>query len=610
METPFQDPKLTTIDIRKDVNNLWDRACRELDRDERLVEFLEKHETRRSHLGSTNSYDSVAIPEARFKIVNGVQVPIPVTLLKDFDPCFEAAAGQFEAETVSNSASISRSASTHSSVQEEVPEQQDCEKTESKKTEEEKLKVSSPPQPAPRKRVSLTSSSGQNGRRVSYENVWIPEEEDEPESESPRLSEQGAVGGATATATTIECVEGKASPPSLPKRNENIYYDPDQTDVVDGATAASASPRKPFNHEHDECECPKASSSSNPAAAMLKNVQRSASTSNLTHIAKKFSFSKIGRKISDQVMRPNVLKEEEETSFMSASSISRGGARSRRTSLLMETSWPGTKNHSGPLHVYSRSKRSNNANEKWCVLGNANIRYFNHNDSMAEPKEQILLRDILSINLRENESDENGEEECVRCFFDIAFQSSSSAKLSIRTFGTHTRHVRDAWVNKLAQSLSHRLEAFSLSNGECSKLGWAYMKVMFAGHWHQSWISLRGRNFHYTLKEDGSEEEVDLKRTKNITLVKDIKNLNAPEQAVPVLVVDMTDRSLYLQCRSEKELIHWRSCFEEVAFNNRSTLDDQQLTKDGIPVIVEQCVNFVFRHGFMTEGIYRVMTNE
>ena len=49
---------------------------------------------------------------------------------------------------------------------------------------------------------------------------------------------------------------------------------------------------------------------------------------------------------------------------------------------------------------------------------------------------------------------------------------------------------------------------------------------------------------------DHEEERVDLKKTKNITLVTDIKNLSAPEAAVPVIVVDLLDRSLYIQSRS------------------------------------------------------------
>ena len=140
--------------------------------------------------------------------------------------------------------------------------------------------------------------------------------------------------------------------------------------------------------------------------------------------------------------------------------------------------------------------------------------------------------------------------------------------------------MRDAWIDKMSQSLSHKLDSFSMSHGDCSKLGWVHLKVSveliqyinqlklnqsskvgFAGTWHQSWISLRGAtDFCYTLSDstsasnmvggDPEEERVDLKKTKNITLVTDIKNLSAPEAAVPVIVADLIDRSLYIQSRS------------------------------------------------------------
>ena len=73
--------------ILQDVNKLWEKAVQELDRDEELVKFIEEKEQKqqesrqrafgRQRAFSDNSYyDSVAIPEARFKIVNGVQVSV------------------------------------------------------------------------------------------------------------------------------------------------------------------------------------------------------------------------------------------------------------------------------------------------------------------------------------------------------------------------------------------------------------------------------------------------------------------------------------------------------------------------------------------------------
>lgn len=41
------------------------------------------------------------------------------------------------------------------------------------------------------------------------------------------------------------------------------------------------------------------------------------------------------------------------------------------------------------------------------------------------------------------------------------------------------------------------------------------------------------------------------------------------------------------------------------ALNNGAYLDQQQITKKYVPVIVEKCINFIYAHGSMTEGIYR-----
>jgi hypothetical protein len=159
-----------------------------------------------------------------------------------------------------------------------------------------------------------------------------------------------------------------------------------------------------------------------------------------------------------------------------------------------------------------------------------------------------------------------------------------------------------------------------------------------------------------------SSVEIDLKKVKNLTLVKDVKNLAAPlSHNLPILVLDCPDRSLYLQSSAEKvrkkyvlylmqfheffkatfsvsisgimdELFVQKKCqtvasvkydssishffylketmtlketIENVAFSNTNSLNDQQLTSEDIPVIVDKSISFVYGHGCMTEGIYR-----
>jgi hypothetical protein len=53
---------------------------------------------------------------------------------------------------------------------------------------------------------------------------------------------------------------------------------------------------------------------------------------------------------------------------------------------------------------------------------------------------------------------------------------------------------------------------------------------------------------------------------------------------------------------NEKECNVLREYIEAVAFNSGNALSDQQLTNEGIPVIVDKCIRFVYSHGCLTEG--------
>ena len=134
------------------------------------------------------------------------------------------------------------------------------------------------------------------------------------------------------------------------------------------------------------------------------------------------------------------------------------------------------------------------------------------------------------------------------------------------------------------------------------------MKTGFAGDWKTSWICVSGHVLQYTstdIDEFQTMEELNLKKITNITLVKDVKNLQAP-QAFPVLVIDYVDRSLYLMPVCEKECKILQQLVEDSVFNNGDTLEQQQLTKDGVPVIVDKCTKFIYSQGCLTQGIYRI----
>lgn len=64
-----------------------------------------------------------------------------------------------------------------------------------------------------------------------------------------------------------------------------------------------------------------------------------------------------------------------------------------------------------------------------------------------------------------------------------------------------------------------------------------------------------------------------------------------------MILLDTVYQSLYLTLGRASETVEWHRVIRAAAIDNGISLEDQQLTKDDIPVIVDKCVNFVYAHG-------------
>lgn len=74
----------------------------------------------------------------------------------------------------------------------------------------------------------------------------------------------------------------------------------------------------------------------------------------------------------------------------------------------------------------------------------------------------------------------------------------------------------------------------------------------------------------------------------------------------PQMLVDCAvGGTLYIRSALRRNTCAWRQAIRGAAHNNGAALDQQQITNDNIPVIVDKCINFVYAHGSMSEGIYR-----
>jgi len=259
-----------------------------------------------------------------------------------------------------------------------------------------------------------------------------------------------------------------------------------------------------------------------------------------------------------------------------------------------------TRNHSAAIFVLSRRKKQFLV--KWCVLGEGLLKWFNE-ESVARPKETIMLSNIFTITKRVEKHLDPDQRE-LYCF-DIA-AINSKGKYGVYMVGCLTAGEREVWMERIVQSMGTRLNTFSMVG--CRRIGWAYLKAGFAAEWSLSWIYLADRYIVYATQDSIDFEKIDLKKTKDVFVRKDSKNLCLPPGFTkhPVLVCDFNDRSLYMLVGVVSEVEVWRSHIEDIAFTNNNILGDQQVTHENVPVIVDKCVKFVFSHGVMTEGIYRL----
>ncbi|XP_046803617.1 uncharacterized protein LOC111683202 isoform X1 [Lucilia cuprina] len=178
-------------------------------------------------------------------------------------------------------------------------------------------------------------------------------------------------------------------------------------------------------------------------------------------------------------------------------------------------------------------------------------------------------------------------------------------------YGVGKESERGIWMQKLLESLTNAIP----TKYTCHyyRAGWCYLKNSITSEWSGTWLVLKKtqRRLIFVTEATGNVEKMDLRKARCIVL-KDsddsVKNLHV--ESGPMLMIDAPPFTVYMIMSSPRETKIWRHIIREVAHNNGFTLGDQQLTKFNVPVIVDKCINFVYIHGSMSEGIYRKSGSE
>ena len=154
-----------------------------------------------------------------------------------------------------------------------------------------------------------------------------------------------------------------------------------------------------------------------------------------------------------------------------------------------------------------------------------------------------------------------------------------------------------------------------------------FVKNGVSGSWRKSWMELRGRTL--TIVDEESGEQYDLRKAVALSKLPpcycshfgtplrlsyisfifiDIVNIEYYESKADVVcaeaseeskpfILNMPGRTLYFQGDVEKSTAQWIKLIQQRSRECGAAIEDQPLTSEDVPVIVQKCIAFVERHG-------------
>lgn len=139
----------------------------------------------------------------------------------------------------------------------------------------------------------------------------------------------------------------------------------------------------------------------------------------------------------------------------------------------------------------------------------------------------------------------------------------------------------------------------------CSRV---FIKEGVTGEWHLGWILVQAHSKQlYLQTSHGHIVSEDLRKVRSITQPNsgDIADCPLANQSAAPIIFHWSDHTTYIQSNSKVDTECWLQLTRSIALQSGEDLEENQLTIEDVPVLVECCVKFIETYGMLTEGIYR-----
>ncbi|XP_066288029.1 arf-GAP with Rho-GAP domain, ANK repeat and PH domain-containing protein 1-like isoform X5 [Branchiostoma lanceolatum] len=259
--------------------------------------------------------------------------------------------------------------------------------------------------------------------------------------------------------------------------------------------------------------------------------------------------------------------------------------------------------------------------KRWCILEDNVLSYY-ADDKDPKAKNMIETKDILCVHhcnpdmamksgqsrIRQSvrrrkrppqsvEIDDMDMDRFVNCFELSTFDKKYM-------FCADTPEDRVRWIHNIAKCCAPPGVVDKM--GDFDRAGYLYMKDSPSLSWVSIWCNLKGKSLNYWNKSSRNVETVDLRKLVTFSQHTETLNVDLSDKSYYMSVVVHGRPALSLKGEGKKDTDDWYAAIQKASTEGGTNLQEQQLTSENIPVIVDRCLEFVTTHGLQAEGIYRL----
>ncbi|XP_039397820.1 arf-GAP with Rho-GAP domain, ANK repeat and PH domain-containing protein 2 isoform X1 [Mauremys reevesii] len=242
--------------------------------------------------------------------------------------------------------------------------------------------------------------------------------------------------------------------------------------------------------------------------------------------------------------------------------------------------------------LFSDRKLKEDCNKRWCTLESGFLSYY-ENDKTTTPNGMIDISEVICLVVHKEDSFLN-----TGAIFTFEIYLLSER---VFLFGAETAHSQRKWTWAIAKHFVPFV-AECLLKRDYDLIGQLYYKDCHnLDQWRKGWFAIDKSSLHFCLEmENAQEDSIHLRRLQELTISSVIQN----GEKIDVLLLVEKGRTLYIHGHTKLDFTVWHTAIEKAASTDGNALQDQQLSKNDVPIIVNSCIAFVTQYGLGSKHIY------